>query len=307
MTTWIGYSEVLRDAAGAIAPGATITVRKQSDGTTATLASNAAGASQANPFTAANADGIMQFFIRPGLYNVEAALGGNTLTWPISISPANQVQSSSTDTTTDRLMAVGAFGLGNAGAAVVANIDAFTTRAGFYSVNADTTGTRPAGASSFASLIVTRHATTGIVQVYVNSNGEVLAFRSATNDVWTAWRTIYSTDNILDALSQSGGVPTGGILFRGSNSNGQFQMYADGTMVCTRSMTSSDAAAVAWTFPSAFSATPEFCTAQPQADAARAGSVSSVSNTGFSFSSWNTSDGTRVASNTYLMARGRWF
>lgn len=41
---------------------------------------------------------------------------------------------------------------------------------------------------------------------------------------------------IVGTVSQSGGVPTGAIIERGSNANGEFVKYADGTLICTRSI-----------------------------------------------------------------------
>lgn len=38
--------------------------------------------------------------------------------------------------------------------------------------------------------------------------------------------------NILGTVSQSGGVPGGAVIQRGSNSNGQFVRFADGTQIC---------------------------------------------------------------------------
>lgn len=38
--------------------------------------------------------------------------------------------------------------------------------------------------------------------------------------------------NILGTVSQSGGVPTGAIIERGSNANGEYVRYADGTQIC---------------------------------------------------------------------------
>lgn len=43
----------------------------------------------------------------------------------------------------------------------------------------------------------------------------------------------YGKTNILGSVSQASGVPTGAIIERGSNANGEFVKYADGTMVCT--------------------------------------------------------------------------
>ncbi|MBC3375812.1 hypothetical protein HU762_17820 [Pseudomonas sp. SWRI92] len=38
--------------------------------------------------------------------------------------------------------------------------------------------------------------------------------------------------DIVGPVSQSGGVPTGALIERGSNANGQFVKYADGTLIC---------------------------------------------------------------------------
>jgi hypothetical protein len=62
---------------------------------------------------------------------------------------------------------------------------------------------------------------------------------------------------ILGVASQSAGVPTGAIIETGSNANGQYTRFADGTQICWISsiaasfITSSRVAAV-WTFPAAF-------------------------------------------------------
>lgn len=45
----------------------------------------------------------------------------------------------------------------------------------------------------------------------------------------------YSKATILATVSQSGGVPTGGVIESGSNANGSYTKWADGTMICSRS------------------------------------------------------------------------
>ena len=42
-----------------------------------------------------------------------------------------------------------------------------------------------------------------------------------------------STRAVLGTVSQSGGVPTGAIIERGSNSLGEYIRFADGTQICT--------------------------------------------------------------------------
>ena len=75
----------------------------------------------------------------------------------------------------------------------------------------------------------------------------------------------YRRGNIVGTVSQSAGVPTGEIIERGSNANGEYVKFADGTLICTWawsatvSMTSDywgwfRAAFVGWTYPAAFAA-----------------------------------------------------
>jgi len=68
---------------------------------------------------------------------------------------------------------------------------------------------------------------------------------------------------IVGTVSQSGGVPTGAIVQRGSNANGEFVRLADGTQFCTvyvvqasRSIPTSPVSVGTWSFPAAFAAVP---------------------------------------------------
>lgn len=45
---------------------------------------------------------------------------------------------------------------------------------------------------------------------------------------------LFARGNILGTVSQSGGVPTGAIVERGSNANGEYVRFADGTQICYR-------------------------------------------------------------------------
>lgn len=83
--------------------------------------------------------------------------------------------------------------------------------------------------------------------------------------------TYYQQDNILGIVSQTAGVPTGAIIERGSNANGEFVKYADGTLICTFykvdlavALTLSNGVyynSLVWTFPSTFIATPSIASA----------------------------------------------
>ena len=47
--------------------------------------------------------------------------------------------------------------------------------------------------------------------------------------------------DILGTVSQSGGVPTGAVIENGSNSNGEYVRFADGTQICRMAVASADA------------------------------------------------------------------
>ncbi|WP_170754253.1 DUF2793 domain-containing protein [Ruegeria lacuscaerulensis] len=63
------------------------------------------------------------------------------------------------------------------------------------------------------------------------------AIQSSASDV-TAGRLMradfgYSPGNVLGSVSQTSGTPTGAVIERGSNANGEFVRFADGTQICT--------------------------------------------------------------------------
>lgn len=84
---------------------------------------------------------------------------------------------------------------------------------------------------------------------------------------YTQWYEIYAQNSILGQVSQLAGVPTGAIIERGSNANGEYVKWADGTMICywrtifSTSCTSPYGAglytgSVTWTFPARFISSP---------------------------------------------------
>lgn len=120
----------------------------------------------------------------------------------------------------------------------------------------------------------------------------------------------YSPGNIVGNVSQSGGVPTGAIVQRGSNANGEFVRFADGTQICSRgTVQSSSVAAVVWDFPAQFIDAPSV-----PAQWAYQGSVAltynlfDTSTTSVSFEARLASNNARSASG-YMkpVAFGRWY
>lgn len=125
--------------------------------------------------------------------------------------------------------------------------------------------------------------------------------------------------DILGTVSQAGGVPTGAIIERGSNANGEYVRYADGTQICWRNRTDNDAINSAfqggfistpqsWTYPVPFSGTPI-----AQAQGRRGGSLTFCINNGYansaSFAYYHAAFTSYAAADigTNLFAVGRWF
>lgn len=84
---------------------------------------------------------------------------------------------------------------------------------------------------------------------------------AATRTALGTTGSLYSRDSILGTVSQSGGIPTGAIIERGSNANGEYVKYADGTLECTiaapsMSVGASSKGVYVWNFPSSFSSVP---------------------------------------------------
>lgn len=107
------------------------------------------------------------------------------------------------------------------------------------------------------------------------TQAEAEAGSGTTRKFWTPERVKqaiyalgYYKGNILGTVSQSGGIPTGAVIERGTNANGDYIRFADGTQICQGTVTVpnvstavgsifSSSTTPTWTYPSAFSAEPE--------------------------------------------------
>ena len=132
---------------------------------------------------------------------------------------------------------------------------------------------------------------------------------------------VYTSGNILGTVSQSGGVPTGAIIERGSNANGEFVKYADGTMICIRNLpvtiTTTEtnvygstagvlnkAIGTGINFPSVFAATPTV-SANPVSNTLRTATVFARSTSNYSFSAYTERPDTNHTVD--IIAIGRWY
>jgi hypothetical protein len=189
------------------------------------------------------------------------------------------VTQTATDTAPGRLLKVGDFGLGLTGnAPTLQNIDAVTgVASGLYRTLGDATGTFPANATRFGHVLVHRVSTTALWQVYCQVGGNSATtgrlwhrvYNTATS-AWMPWRMVYDQGAILGTVAQDAGVPTGALIETGSNANGRYSRWADGTQMCWHTISAGSGiaagagtaaspyatAAFGWTFPAAFALPP---------------------------------------------------
>lgn len=100
--------------------------------------------------------------------------------------------------------------------------------------------------------------------VTLGSNSGGLHLFSTDGSVVINGSEVYRRANVVGSVSQSGGVPTGAVVETGSNANGRYARFADGTQICWfagASSVSSTSGYItglsahvlgAWTFPATF-------------------------------------------------------
>ncbi len=138
----------------------------------------------------------------------------------------------------------------------------------------------------------------------------IASLRDGLATATTTANAAYSKTNILGTVSQSGGVPTGAIIERGSNANGEYVRYADGTQRCR--FLQGGTGRVTWTFPAPFIAAP-IVEATPVIDATGSAhgahvltvGLNSAEHYGWLQNGATTSLGTNTQRS--LIAEGRWF
>jgi hypothetical protein len=181
------------------------------------------------------------------------------------------VMQSATDATEGRLpvlrAAGGIFGLAGTSYADL-DPNAAGLRTGAFRTNAALTDFSGFGHTLHLSRVVNAQGAQIALRDGTASATPLAAIRHRGGDgVWAQWNLLIGRRNLLGHVSQSGGVPTGAVIQRGSNANGEFVRFADGTQICTTTNlvmpvagTSHGAlfrsAAVTWVFPASFALMP---------------------------------------------------
>lgn len=151
------------------------------------------------------------------------------------------IQSNPMDETPARLMPVGAFGLGTYGSAEGRISDGQSPLpSGFYEGNGGTanTATFPNSISRYGPILnLVRSTSDNIVRAFFDNARPIICRSNDGAATWEEPNFLYGTEDILGPVSQNAGQPTGAIIDRGSNANGAYVRFADGTAMATRTVT----------------------------------------------------------------------
>lgn len=148
------------------------------------------------------------------------------------------VTQSNIDTTPGRLATVGWMGLG---ANSPPDIPDFTQelRPGFYTYSELTAVGAPGnGAAWGGTAIVARlpaasgHTMVIATRMASGAPRTWIGVRGGLTGALT-WTELYHQRSVVGTVGQSAGVPTGAVIERGSNANGEYVRFADGTQICT--------------------------------------------------------------------------
>jgi hypothetical protein len=121
------------------------------------------------------------------------------------------------------------------------------------------------------------------------------------------WKMIFDAGNVVGTVSEDTGKITGSIIETGSDSNGTFTKFADGTLTVHFTVNSSASADVTWTFPSPFIATPTVtATSVINSQTPRLVQIITRSATNLTFGAYLVS-GARTVTGCSLVAHGRWY
>ncbi|MGE6580412.1 hypothetical protein ACQKD0_05175 [Vreelandella aquamarina] len=135
------------------------------------------------------------------------------------------------------LMAEGAYGLGTNGGLGTNlpnnDLDSVSDRTILFRYDANTLNRPPSlgAGTGIAAIWAGGEQTQTLVDHFPDSVRGQQWTRAYRAGSWGPMRKQYDSRNILDSVSQSGGVPTGGVIERGSNGFGRWTKFANGLRI----------------------------------------------------------------------------
>jgi len=163
-------------------------------------------------FTEANVTTFAQGF----LDDANATAARTTL--GLGTAATRDVTTSETDATAGRVLKVGDFGLGSVSPTTFLNANLAVIN-GFYAAGGTDAINYPPGLSRFGILRVETRGTTQVTQEVTFDNTIHTRYSSDAGSTWTNWVEIATEQN-------------NSLITSGSNSNGSFTRFPDGTQIC---------------------------------------------------------------------------
>ncbi|HHQ2708748.1 TPA: pyocin knob domain-containing protein [Pseudomonas aeruginosa] len=215
-------------------------LREFADGDTVPLALGGTGA--------ATAAGARSSLFDPRLQNFSLLLGGaDQLPFQTGPNSWSQTPLTSTgramiaaSTQANALSYIGGVPKSLSSNRTVSDPNTVPDECGFYGIGASPYSNLPPGIDALnpigSMLYHHPYDVATAVQLFVPRTSNILYFRRRVAGVWQSWVRVLSDAQLLGTVAQSGGVPLGSILERGSNANGQYARLADGTQICTISL-----------------------------------------------------------------------
>ena len=223
------------------------------------------------------------------------------------------VQSSATDTTSGRVLTVGAFGLGSSASPDITDFTSQSIAPGFYRAHEATVIGGPAGYSSgykwiciagrayssSAAVLMSRQTTT------ITGQRSWIGVKDTETGAMT-WQEIPLPSRWIGTVSQSSGIPTGAIIEKGSSANGYYRRFACGKLECWHTKAASSGGSETWTFPSAFIEAPVVVPVAVNGSVSASAQLDAAPSTTAATYSVRDKADARRADTVHLFAVGRW-
>ncbi len=189
------------------------------------------------------------------------------------------------------------------------DLDAAVTM-GWFDIGSSTTN-KPSGFGTGVCRVEVR-GTGRVVQTALQVAGAAIikkwtrvSYGASSPYSWGSWLEDYNQGSVIGTVSQTGGVPTGKLIEKGSSANGYYRRFACGFLECWITKAASAGAAVTWTFPSVFLEAP-VVTGNAEATVSSVVTLDTApTTTAVTYSARNASNARR-ADTCYMRATGRW-
>lgn len=171
--------------------------------------------------------GNVSAFVQTIFDDADAAAVRSTLN--LGTAATATLTTSVTDANVGRVVRIGDYGIGSTLPFLVSpNLSTDINTGNYYC----TTPTNGPVAGQDGYLSVYKASSAYFKQTFtLAGTADQIYERVAINTIWQPWRLAYSQGNVVGTVSQVSGVPTGAVIETGSNSNGRYTKYADGTMI----------------------------------------------------------------------------